>query len=297
MPLYFLEAYLYRRHLQRFWGASGDFWQSRWEAVDALFGGDASCRWVWGTFGLTFALYWLVGGVYTAVDLTGRPAFLLRYKMQPGAPYPVSGAQVWRVVRQVLFNQLVIDLPFALATHALPSGAATTAAPPTLLPLGALRAGRLRAHRGGRLVLRPPVGVLLHHPRLHRHVHKRHHEWTSPIAIAAVYCHPAEHVLCNLMPPMLGVLLLGSHPGTAWLWFSVLLLFSLNAHSGFHLPFFPSPEFHDYHHLHFNQNFGALGVLDRLHGTDRQFRQTDAYRRNLLLLSLDPLIGPSSGEQ
>lgn len=108
-----------RRHLQRFWGASGDFWQSRWEAVDALFGGDASCRWVWGTFGLTFALYWLVGGVYTAVDLTGRPAFLLRYKMQPGAPYPVSGAQVWRVVRQVLFNQLVIDLPFALATHAL----------------------------------------------------------------------------------------------------------------------------------------------------------------------------------
>lgn len=138
---------------------------------------------------------------------------------------------------------------------------------------------------------------LLHHPRLYRHVHKRHHEWTAPIAITAVYCHPVEHALCNLAPPLLGVLLLGSHPATAWLWFSVALLSSLNAHSGFHLPFFPSPEAHDYHHLRFNQNFGVLGVLDRLHGTDRQFRQTDAYRRHLLLLSLAPLIGTPSGKQ
>lgn len=121
-------------------------------------------------------------------------------------------------------------------------------------------------------------------------MHKRHHEWTAPIAITAVYCHPVEHVLSNLVPPLLGVLLLGSHPATAWLWFSVALLSSLNAHSGFHLPFFPSPEAHDYHHLRFNNNYGVLGVLDRLHGTDRQFRQTDAYRRHLLLLSLAPLV-------
>lgn len=282
-------------HLQQFWGASGDFWQSRWEAVEALFGGDAFCRGVWGTFGLTFAVYWLVGGVYTAVDLTGRPAFLLRYKMQPGAPYPVSGAQVWRVVRQVLFNQLVIGLPFALAAHALLEWRGYDRSP--LLPsfpwvLFELavcvlieEAAFYYCHR------------LLHHPRLYRHVHKRHHEWTAPIAITAVYCHPVEHALCNLAPPLLGVLLLGSHPATAWLWFSVALLSSLNAHSGFHLPFFPSPEAHDYHHLRFNQNFGVLGVLDRLHGTDRQFRQTDAYRRHLLLLSLAPLIGTPSGKQ
>lgn len=276
-------------HLQRFWGASGDFWQGRWEAVESLFGGDAFCRGVWGTFGLTFALYWLVGGLYTAVDLTGRPAFLLRYKMQPAAqPYPVPAAQVGRVVRQVLFNQLAVGLPFALAAHAL------------LEWRGYDRSPRLPAFPWVLCELAVCVLVeeaafyyshrLLHHPRLYRHVHKRHHEWTAPIAITAVYCHPVEHVLSNLVPPLLGVLLLGSHPATAWLWFSVALLSSLNAHSGFHLPFFPSPEAHDYHHLRFNNNYGVLGVLDRLHGTDRQFRQTDAYRRHLLLLSLAPLV-------
>ncbi|CAG2183777.1 unnamed protein product, partial [Oppiella nova] len=86
-----------------------------------------------------------------------------------------------------------------------------------------------------------------------------------------------------------GPLVLGSHTATAWLWFTLATLSTLNAHSGFHFPFFPSPEAHDYHHLKFNQNFGVLGVLDRLHGTDSQFRKTKAYERHIMLLSLVPI--------
>lgn len=26
-----------------------------------------------------------------------------------------------------------------------------------------------------------------------------HHEWTSPVSLIAIYCHPLEHVLVNLM--------------------------------------------------------------------------------------------------
>lgn len=33
-----------------------------------------------------------------------------------------------------------------------------------------------------------------------------------------------------------------------------------------------------------------LGVLDRLHGTDTQFRATKAYQRHIMLLSLTPLL-------
>lgn len=90
---------------------------------------------------------------------------------------------------------------------------------------------------------------LLHHPRLYKYIHKRHHEWTSPIAITAVYCHPVEHIFSNLLPPLLGPLILGSHTATSWLWFAIAILSTLNAHSGFHFPFFPSPEAHDFHHL------------------------------------------------
>lgn len=39
----------------------------------------------------------------------------------------------------------------------------------------------------------------------------------------------------------------------------------------------------------FNQCYGVLGVLDYLHGTDDVFRQSKAYERHRVLLSLTPL--------
>lgn len=45
---------------------------------------------------------------------------------------------------------------------------------------------------------------LLHHPYLYKRIHKKHHTWISPIAIAAAYCHPLEHVVSNVIPIALG---------------------------------------------------------------------------------------------
>ena len=39
----------------------------------------------------------------------------------------------------------------------------------------------------------------------------------------------------------------------------------------------------------FNQNYGVLGVLDRLHGTDAQFRASLAYQRHFMLMSATPV--------
>ena len=90
---------------------------------------------------------------------------------------------------------------------------------------------------------------LLHSAYLYRFIHKRHHEWTAPIAVTAMYCHPFENIFANVLPIFLGVFIMGSHVATAWLWFSLAILFTLNSHSGYHLPFLPSPEAHDFHHL------------------------------------------------
>lgn len=41
--------------------------------------------------------------------------------------------------------------------------------------------------------------------------------------------------------------------------------------------------------LRFVNNFGVLGVLDRLHGTDNLFRQSKQYQRHVLLLGPTPV--------
>lgn len=214
-------------------------------------GDDPFRLWVFGTTAVTFTAYWLCGSLYTYADLTGRPAFLRRYKVQPGTnPAAEVRQRLWpAVIGQVLFNQIAVGLPFAAGAYWLMSRRTDGLAPIRQLPgavavlrdialcVGVEEAGFYYTHR------------LLHRPWFFRHVHRQHHEWMSPVAVTAVYCHPLEHLLSNVLPPFVGVLLCRSHITTAWLWFCMAILNTLNAHSGYHLPFLPSPESHDFHHM------------------------------------------------
>ena len=55
--------------------------------------------------------------------------------------------------------------------------------------------------------------------------------------------------LSNTLPVMTGPMLMGSHVAVIAAWFSLALVTTSISHCGYHLPFLPSPEFHDFHHL------------------------------------------------
>ncbi|XP_070552720.1 fatty acid hydroxylase domain-containing protein 2-like isoform X2 [Ptychodera flava] len=274
-------------HLQQFWGASGDFWQHCWLRVYDLCEGDQLTLAVAGTLCMTWVPYWLFGSLFLLVDATGRPAFILKYKVQQDKNVPVDPVQLRKAILTVLFNQTVITVPFISAFYPLFlwRGMDFGKELPTFqwviveLTVFSLveEIGFYYTHR------------LMHHPSLYKHIHKVHHEWTAPISIISLYCHPVEHILSNMLPPLLGPLLMGSHIATTWLWFIIALLSTIVAHCGYHMPFLPSPEAHDFHHQKFVNNFGVLGVLDRLHGTDNLFRASKAYQRHFLLTSTTPV--------
>ncbi|XP_071452437.1 fatty acid hydroxylase domain-containing protein 2 isoform X2 [Hetaerina americana] len=273
-------------HLQRFWGASGDFWQAQWDKLLDTIGEDYVTIYVFGSTFIAFFVYWFVGGIYTILDVTNKPAAIRRYKIQPGTNEPVENKRLMKVIGNVLFNQIIVGLPFAYASLNLLKWRG-------LQPIRELPTFHWVLFEMAILILVEEIGFyyshrFLHNRYLYKVIHKKHHEWTAPIAVTAVYCHPIEHVFSNLLPPFLGVFIMGSHVATAWLWFSLAILSTLNAHSGYHLPFMPSPEAHDFHHLKFNQCYGVLGLMDRLHGTDSVFRSTTAYSRHIMMLSFIP---------
>jgi len=101
--------------------------------------------------------------------------------------------------------------------------------------------------------------------KMYARIHKLHHTWTAPISVVAIYAHPFEHVVSNLLPPFAGIVLVRAHVSTLFIHTIVGIIHTQAVHSGYF--FCDDNGMHDEHHRSFNVNYGVFGILDWYYGS------------------------------
>ncbi|KAL9878178.1 fatty acid hydroxylase domain-containing protein 2 [Glossina fuscipes fuscipes] len=255
------------------WYRCGELLQNKWITFLNSVGDDSITIWIVVPFILLLFSFWLYAGIFTLMDLTNKPHFLRKYKIQVGVNEPVDKNRLWKATKQVLFNQLIITPAmlffnyFVLVkyisfpcVHILPSMRRFLIDMSLMVALE--EACFYYVHRA------------LHHRSIYKYIHKQHHEWTAPVAIITLYCHPIEHICSNMGPIGVLTILIRPHILNVWFFAVLAILNSMTDHTGYSFPFSPnSVRFHDLHHAKFHYNFGVMGWLDKLHGTYKEDKE------------------------
>ena len=240
-----------------------------------------------GLSGMVITTYYLFGLLHLfTLDLFHIPSFLYRTKIQPQRPFDSS--LLGKLLTNLLFNQLFILVPFSVISWYFRCGYPASKEE-ELICLGGANLPSI-----SEIIVDIAVFIvieeilffyshlLLHRGLLYDKIHRKHHEFRSPIALAAAYCHPIEMLLANVIPINVGPFIMKSHFLTTALWYFAAILGTQMHHCGFKLPWLPGiqPQFHDLHHETFSNNYGLLGILDWLHGTYITKSPNESFSKN-----------------
>ena len=104
-------------------------------------------------------------------------------------------------------------------------------------------------------------------------MHRIHHEYKTTTSIASEYAHPVEFCIGNFGTLAGGVVLLAPSLFSIYLFTVLSILTILIHHCGYALPWAPWSIPHDWHHYKYKELFGSVGFLDRILGTDKEFKK------------------------
>ena len=197
------------------------------------------------------------------------------YKIQPRKR--VDPERIWHVLKVSFADLFLIGLPYVVAichVTVVTKGAYGVVVDGAL-PAYSTRAWMLVAHLLVNELLFFYSHWALHKGTLYKRIHKIHHEFTAPYALAALYAHPIEFVVADLVPFTAGFLIFRPHIFFVFMWIVGACLGTQTHHSGYRMPwiaaFDENPDFHDFHHMRFTCCYGNIGWLDALHGTNKTY--------------------------
>jgi sterol desaturase/sphingolipid hydroxylase (fatty acid hydroxylase superfamily) len=237
-------------------------------------------------FGFLAFLCFLVP--YLVHGLLLLPLELWGPAINAAAPYKIQGqkrvdtSKILHCVLVSLADLFLLGLPyiFALTSQCVISNGRAGVRILGALPPYTERAWMLVAHLLVNEILFFYAHWALHKGSLYKRIHKKHHEFTAPFALAAVYSHPVEFLIADLVPFTAGFLIFRPHIFFVYMWIVGACLGTQTHHSGYRLPwiagFDENPDFHDFHHMRFNCCYGNIGWLDALHGTAAPYNEAKA---------------------
>ena len=243
-----------------------------------------------GTFWVHMVAYWGTGLAYLIFEkLIASKSFIARYKIQPNKS--VTGPEIIKLCKVVLGNQALILVSLLLIRKLQDKFKAVRAhfdeivsrpvpSIPRILMEWVVSLGCFEA-------IFYVFHYTLHRPQWYKQIHKQHHEFKAPLALASEYAHPAEFVLSNILPGAVGPLIMKSHPISTWFWLSISIFMTNTHHSGFIWPWYPANGWttaHDYHHYLFSDQMGVVGFMDWFFDTSGG-PDYNAYKRSAVLRS------------
>jgi sterol desaturase/sphingolipid hydroxylase (fatty acid hydroxylase superfamily) len=223
---------------------------------------------VWASF-IPFILviiqYWIVGLLHLYLDVYKWPQFLYKYKLQKTERTQIKGPMIQLLLQNVITSQITIFLPLVvLMFYTYSDSHVYGIRVEKQLPSGKEILRDFLVFLTVEEILFFYFHWILHQPMFYAKIHKIHHQFTSPVALAAIYAHPVEVLVGNILPMVLGPFLCHTHVLTYISWAVIGITVTEIHHSGYRfpwtLPFDHEPDFHDYHHEYFNRgNYGLLG--------------------------------------